>query len=434
MEKEIKLDIPPTFTVLIADDDHEARKTVQEYLAALGFNTVLVATNGYEAYNLVQREPVDLIISDWEMPIVSGIELLKTLKKEEAFKNIPFIMATSPASQEQIKVEEAAALQVDAYLTKPFRLQTLKQKLGEILEEHKADLVRGVLVVDDDPVVRGTIVEILESMTYKPIFTASDGEEGFSVLKKNAETIALVISDWEMPKLKGIDFLRRVRADVKLQNIAFLMCTSQSSIEHIKVDMAIQAEVDHYVIKPFNVETLLTKVDAVMKNVRIHRKISSRLEDAKKLIKDGDYFNAKRLYKHVQRLDPKNVDAYLGLAHVKILERPDRGFDEAIYLVREAINMNPALDYPYIELASVYERAASLDKAAAALTEGVAACPMSPKLNYHLGRLLLKLGRQQQAIAALEKTVQLQPDHQEAGQLLRGSSKPAQETKKKPAK
>lgn len=416
--QEKKLAIPADFTVLVTDDDESSRKTVVEYLHSFGFVSVIQAMNGYEAYHMIQHESVDLVISDWDMPVASGIELLKTMKREEAFKDIPFVMMTSPISQEQIKVEEAAALQIDAYLTKPFRATVLKAKLDAILEERKADLARGVLVVDDDAMVRSTMVEILEKMNYKPVFQAADGEAGLKLLQEKSDEIAMVVSDWEMPKLKGIDLLRRIRSDKKVCNIAFLMVTSQSSIENIKVDLAIKAEVDQYVIKPFTVEIFLSKVETVMRTVKVANKIKVRLEDAKRLLKDGDLFNSRRLYKHVQRLDPKNIDAYLGLAVVKLAERPGRGYDEAIYFVREAIKINPTLDYPYCELASVYERAGSLDKGVAALTEGAGQCPMSANIQYNLGRLLLKLGRKPQAISALEKAIQIQPDLEEAGRLL----------------
>ncbi len=414
-----KLTIPHNYCILVADDDLASRRTIVEYLKSFGFKSIHEAGNGYEAYRLIQKEPVDLVISDWDMPVASGIELLKTLKREEAFKSIPFIIVTSPISQEQLKVEEAAASQVDAYITKPFRATTLKMKLAGILDESRADQARGVIVVDDDAAVRGTMVEMLERLLCQPVLQARDGEEALALLVQHGEQIAMVVSDWEMPRLKGIDLLRRIRSDRKLSHIAFLMVTSQSSIENIKVDLAVKAEVDQYVLKPFTVETFLAKVSTLMRQVKIANKVKVRLDDARRLLREGDLFNARRLYRHVQRLDPKSIDAFLGLAQVKLLERPGKGFDEAIYLVREAIKTNSTLDYPYCELSSVYVRAGSLDKAVSALLEGATQCPMSARIQCNLGRLLIKLGRKQQAIAALEKAIQIQPDLEEAGQLLK---------------
>ena len=145
----------------------------------------------------------------------------------------------------------------------------------------------------------------------------------------------------------------------------------------------------------------------------------ARLEKAKKLVAAGDLENAKALYSHMMRFEPKCVEAYLGLADVKVLDRGGKGFEEASSLIRDAIAIAPHFDQSYIELARVYEQAQSLDKALSILKDALTPCPMSYKLHYHLGRVLHKRGRTAQAIQELEKAIKIRPDFEDAGELLK---------------
>lgn len=118
-----------------------------------------------------------------------------------------------------------------------------------------------VLVVDDSSVMRQIIKKNLKELGFGDITDAEDGQQG---LKKLGEgSIDLVVSDWNMPKMTGIEFLKAVRADAKLKGTAFIMVTSEADKE--KIVEAVQAGVSQYIVKPFNANQLEEKVKAIFK-------------------------------------------------------------------------------------------------------------------------------------------------------------------------
>lgn len=121
--------------ILIVDDDAEIRKIIIEYLTMSGFKNFLEANDGTEAYVLLNEafRRIDLVISDWEMPRTSGITLLRALRQHRHRAKIPFIMITSQQSKERLKISRAAQSKVDHYIVKPFRAQTLLEKVWKAL-------------------------------------------------------------------------------------------------------------------------------------------------------------------------------------------------------------------------------------------------------------------------------------------------------------
>ncbi|MFQ5451026.1 MAG: response regulator [Nitrospinaceae bacterium] len=118
-----------------------------------------------------------------------------------------------------------------------------------------------VLVVDDSSVMRQIIKKTLKELGFADIQDAEDGAQG---LKKLGElSVDLVVSDWNMPKMTGIEFLKAVRADDKLKSTAFLMVTSEADKE--KIMEAVQAGVNQYIVKPFNANQLEEKIQAIFK-------------------------------------------------------------------------------------------------------------------------------------------------------------------------
>ena len=126
----------PALAILLVDDDAMVRSIVSEYLENIGFNNVYAAIDGKEAKKIIENEEyaIDLIISDWEMPEVSGLALLKAVRSSENRGPTPFIMVTSQRSMERFKISQAAQWQVNAYILKPFRQNDLRKKIWEVME------------------------------------------------------------------------------------------------------------------------------------------------------------------------------------------------------------------------------------------------------------------------------------------------------------
>ncbi len=123
-----------TITILLVDDDAMVRAILVEYLAGMGFKNVHAAKNSEHALKLIHdaKFHIDLVISDWEMPEVSGLTLLKAVRNHPARTHTPFIMVTSQRSMERFKITQAAQWQVSSYVIKPFRQEMLRAKIYEV--------------------------------------------------------------------------------------------------------------------------------------------------------------------------------------------------------------------------------------------------------------------------------------------------------------
>jgi two-component system, chemotaxis family, chemotaxis protein CheY len=121
--------------VMIVDDVPSARRVIKKQLENLGYRDVMEAESGEDALSLLSKEPCSLILSDWNMPKLGGLELLKHLRSKESSKNLPFIMITSTAGSEQI-VESAKAGVTD-FIVKPFSTETLEKKISGINDKIK---------------------------------------------------------------------------------------------------------------------------------------------------------------------------------------------------------------------------------------------------------------------------------------------------------
>ncbi|MFN3407305.1 MAG: chemotaxis response regulator CheY [Caldimicrobium sp.] len=122
--------IDPNIKILIVDDFATMRKIIRNILTQLGFKNILEADDGTTALEMLSKEKVDLVISDWNMPKMSGLELLKAIRGNEATKDLPFIMVTAEAQKENIL--EAIKYKVSQYIVKPFTPETLKEKLEKV--------------------------------------------------------------------------------------------------------------------------------------------------------------------------------------------------------------------------------------------------------------------------------------------------------------
>ncbi|MBU2550222.1 MAG: tetratricopeptide repeat protein [Proteobacteria bacterium] len=122
---------PDKFRVLVVDDKAPMRRTIRNMLRALGFTNIREASDGREALKRIRGETFDFVFSDWHMPHLTGVDLLRSLREDDNFRTLPFIMVT--ASVEEEMVAEVIEADVDGYIIKPFKMETLKEKVIEIL-------------------------------------------------------------------------------------------------------------------------------------------------------------------------------------------------------------------------------------------------------------------------------------------------------------
>jgi two-component system, chemotaxis family, chemotaxis protein CheY len=127
----------PKIKILIADDMMTMRKLVKKSLTDMGFSTIEEAPDGQQAWVKLNEHPdVGLIVSDWNMPNCTGLELLKRVRSDSRFKTLPFVLLTAEGEAKQ--VSEALAAGVDNYVLKPFTLDSLRTKLEAVAKKRAA--------------------------------------------------------------------------------------------------------------------------------------------------------------------------------------------------------------------------------------------------------------------------------------------------------
>ncbi len=116
--------------VLVVDDFSTMRRIVKNILRQLGFENIVEADDGETAVRKLESERIDFVVSDWNMPKMSGLELLKWVRSHDEFKDMPFLMVTAEAQKENVL--EAVKAKVSNYIVKPFTAETLAEKIDKI--------------------------------------------------------------------------------------------------------------------------------------------------------------------------------------------------------------------------------------------------------------------------------------------------------------
>jgi two-component system chemotaxis response regulator CheY len=125
MEKNIK--------ILVVDDFATMRKVVRNLLKQAGYENIVEAEDGVSALRVLKSQKVDFVISDWNMPNMTGIELLKAVRADSDMSTMPFLMVTAEALQDNVIAAVKAG--VSNYIVKPFTAEILNEKIVKIMEK-----------------------------------------------------------------------------------------------------------------------------------------------------------------------------------------------------------------------------------------------------------------------------------------------------------
>jgi two-component system chemotaxis response regulator CheY len=122
--------------ILIVDDFSTMRRIIKNLLRDLGFNNTAEADDGSTALPILQSGSFDFLVTDWNMPGMTGIDLLKAVRADAKLGKLPVLMVT--AEQKRDQIIEAAQAGVNGYIVKPFTAITLKEKIDKIFERLEA--------------------------------------------------------------------------------------------------------------------------------------------------------------------------------------------------------------------------------------------------------------------------------------------------------
>jgi two-component system chemotaxis response regulator CheY len=118
--------------VLVVDDFSTMRRIIKNLLRDIGFTNIQEADDGSTALPMLQSSEFDFVVTDWNMPGMQGIDMLRAIRADASLSHIPVLMVTAEAKKEQIVM--AAQAGVNGYIVKPFTAATLKTKLDKIFE------------------------------------------------------------------------------------------------------------------------------------------------------------------------------------------------------------------------------------------------------------------------------------------------------------
>lgn len=281
-------------TVLVADDMEGMRRILTNSLHQMGIKDVLTASNGAEAWRILQNHRCDVLITDWNMPHMSGLELLKAIRSAPEHSTLPVLMMTAEA--EKNRVEQAIAAGVSGYMVKPFTVGALEGKLRKMLAhpEHapvpsatRVPVLAGVkagarpappasaphdagtasiLAVDDVPDNLDVLVAVLgDNYTIK---VAGSGERALKILS-SGKIPDLILLDVMMPEMDGFEVCRRIKADPATRDIPVIFLTAMN--ETVDVTRGFAAGAVDFVTKPAVPAILQARIET---HLRLRRSIA----------------------------------------------------------------------------------------------------------------------------------------------------------------
>jgi two-component system chemotaxis response regulator CheY len=122
----------PNMKIMVVDDMSTMRRIVKNVLKQLGFSNIEEAENGKDAFEKIKQGGFGFVVSDWNMPVMTGIELLRAIRADEALKTLPVLLVTAEAQKENII--EAVQAGVSNYIVKPFTAEQIQEKINKIFK------------------------------------------------------------------------------------------------------------------------------------------------------------------------------------------------------------------------------------------------------------------------------------------------------------
>ena len=123
---------PQDIRILVVDDMSTMRRIIKTILNQLGYSNIEEAENGKQALGKLKKEKFDFVITDWNMPEMDGLELVKQIRADDELKSLPVLMVTAEAKKENVM--EALKAGVNNYIVKPFTPEVLKEKMEKIFK------------------------------------------------------------------------------------------------------------------------------------------------------------------------------------------------------------------------------------------------------------------------------------------------------------
>jgi CheY-like chemotaxis protein len=309
---------------LVVDDFEPMRKVTSGQLRLMGANTIITANDGAEALRILQSKRVDIVLSDWNMPVMTGLELLIAVRTDERLAHLPFIMITAEAARERVK--EAIASGVSELLVKPYTTDHLASRIEKAMTQRPRSITTrsatlaathgtaalptlpappthpvkqvppSILIVDDSP--DNLLILSHLFMNEYSVRIAHTGEKALGICQSN-EPPDLVLLDIMMSGgMDGFEVARRMREHPTSETIPVIFVTAMSGEEVRHKGFELGA-VD-FVTKPIDPDGLKQRVHNFLRYVELHKHLQADYDhmlETARLHEDAE---------HITRHDIKN--------------------------------------------------------------------------------------------------------------------------------
>ncbi len=242
--------------ILVVEDDRDLALLLRRQLEFEGYQ-VLLAGSGEDAIWLAREEQPQLITLDIMLPDIDGFVVLEKLKAHPLTSPIPVVIASAVLTEK----DKGYALGAVDYVVKPFAEEKLLESIEQALRPHDDDAPRHLLVVDDDPDIRGFLEEALSFHGYH-IRTAKNGREALDQVAESHPD--LILLDLRMPGIDGYEVIRRLKSDEATLFIPIIVITASPVDKERDRVRVLGMGADQYVTKPLSIEGLVDEIKSAI--------------------------------------------------------------------------------------------------------------------------------------------------------------------------
>lgn len=372
------------FAILIVDDKVNMRRTIRNMLRIMGLTNLREAEDGDVALRKIKSEKLDFVICDWNMPRMNGVEVLRAVREDDRYKDLPFLMIT--AEVEEGTVAESIEAEVDGYILKPFVPKTLEDKMASIL-------VRRLTPSAMDTQLKLAGVH-MKAKNYKEVHAVLD--EAAKISPRS-------------PKLhyaRGLTF----EAEGKLED----------AVNSFKKAREVGPKFIKAHEKLAELYEKLGKSNEMVSVLKEAVKVSPKNPDrqtrlGKALLSEGRVQEAKKAFNQAILQDPDNPDRMTAIGEAYLANGLAQEAEKAF---KASIQNNPHNVFVYNRLGIAFRRQKKFDEAILLYQKALTIDPEEQNLYYNLARAYLGAGLKPQAEQTIKKALQINPDFKEALDLL----------------
>ena len=292
--------------ILVVNDNEIARRLMCESIKRFGFE-VGEASSAAESFHILQQtlesnnKNYDLIILDWRMPEVDGVQAAAQLRELPGLENLPRILGVTAYGREQVETQ-AAGLGIEGFLVKPFSLSSLFDSIMDVFGKaapkredsnlfslqsiEGLEAIRGahILLVEDKEVNQEVACGILEGEGFR-VWTANDGLQALERVRKDSQNFDLVLMDLQMPEMDGYTATKEIRNHPEFDWLPILAMTADA-LEGVE-ERALKAGMDGYATKPIDPPALFSEMVKRIDPKRVAARGEAPLQREAKVDSDG---------------------------------------------------------------------------------------------------------------------------------------------------